>query len=148
VFEFLGFRNVDKRMQLFHHDNGDLEFIKRKIIGESASEIDNTGAVKNSWWDPYATLYPFDGYKNTPADAIQMAYGRHFHLEIHNILPDEQRPPNSDAMNHPWITGIAEARAVEITKAARPKTIYEKLTLILGVALIIELLVWGISYAT
>lgn len=137
-----------KRMQLYHYDNGDLEFIKRDIIGESATELDNTGEPVNSWWDPYATLYPFDGYKKIPSDAVQLAYGRHFHLEIHDILSNEQRPPNEDSMDTPWITAIAEARCVEITKAAKPKTIYEILTKILGLALIIEMIIWGIGYAT
>ena len=137
-----------KRMQFYHHDNSDLEFIRRKIVSESATEFDNTGTPKNSWWDPYATLYPFDGFKNIPADVIQIAYGRHFHLEIHDILSDEQRPPDTDAMNTPWITAIAEARCVEITKSAKPRTIYEKLTLILGTGFIIELLIWGLSYVT
>ena len=139
---------VAKRMQLYHHDNGDLEFVQRRIIGESATEVDNTGDPKNSWWDPYATLYPFDGYKSIPAAAIQIAYGRHFHLELHDILTEEQRPPDGDAMNTPFITAIAEARAVEITKSAKPRTIYERLTWILGIALLIEMLIWGLGYAT
>ena len=137
----------EKRMQLYHYDNGDLEFIKRKIVGESATEFDNTGVPKRSWWDPYATLYPCDGYKGIPIDAVQLAYGRHFHFEIHNILSEEQRPPDGDSMNTPFISAIAEARAAEITKSAKPRTIYEKLTWILGAALLIEMLIWGISYA-
>ena len=136
-----------KRMQLYHYDNGDLEFIKRDIIGESATELDNTKEPVNSWWDPYATLYPFDGYKKIPSDTIQLAYGRHFHLEIHDILIDEQRPPESDSLDNPFITAIAEARCVEITRAAKPKTIYMMLTKILGLALIIEMIIWGIGYA-
>lgn len=139
---------IAKRMQLFHHDNGDLEFIRRKIVGESATEFDNTGDPKRSWIDYYQTLYPFNGYKGIPADAVQLAYSRHFHLEIHDILADEQRPPDGNSMNTPFITAIAEARAIEITKAAKPRTIYEKLTWILGSALLIEMLIWGISYAT
>ena len=139
---------IPKRMQLYHHDNGDIEFIKRRIIGESASEIDNTGVACRSWWDPYATLYPFDGYKNIPMGSLQLAYGRHFHLEMHNILPEEQRPPDGDAMDTPFITAIAEARALEVTKSAKPRTMYEKLTWILGAALIVELIIWGIGYAT
>jgi len=137
-----------KRMQLYHHDNGDLEFIRRTIVGESATEFDNTGVPKNSWWDPFATLYPFDGYKGIPADAIQLAYGRHFHLEIHDILPSALRPPDDDSMNTPFISAIAEARCIELTKSAKPRTIYEKLTLILGIGFIIELLIWGLSYVT
>lgn len=138
---------IAKRMQLYHHDNGDLEFIRRNIIGQSASEIDNTGDPKRSWIDYYQTLYPFNGYKRIPADAVQLAYGRHFHLEIHDILSEEQRPPEGDAMDIPFITSIAEARAAEITRAAKPHTMWEKLTWILGLALLIELLIWGIGYA-
>ena len=137
-----------KRIQLFHHDNTDLEFITRDIVGESATEFDNTKEPVDSWWDPYATLYPCDGYKNIPAGAVQIAYGRHFHLEIHDILSEEQRPPNENSMDTPWITAIAEARCVEITKAAKSKTIYETITKILGGALIIEMLIWGIGYVT
>lgn len=137
-----------QRMQLFHYDNGDLEFIRREIIGESTTEFDSSHIPKNSWWDPFAPLYPFDGYKGIPADAIQLAYGRHFHLEIHDILPEKQRPPDGDSMDTPWIAAIAEARCVEITKSAKPRTIYHTLTLILGAGFIIELLIWGLSYVT
>jgi len=136
-----------KRMQLYHHDNTDLEFIRRDIVGESTSELDNMKQSKRAWWDPYATLYQCDGYKGIPADAIQLAYSRHFHLEIHDILPDDQRPPDIDSMNTPFITAIAEARAAEITRSAKPRTIYEQLTWMLGVALLIEMLIWGIGYA-
>lgn len=141
-------KQKERRMQFFHHDNGDLEFIRREIVGESTTEFDNTAFPLRSWWDPYSTLYPFDGFKSIPSDAIQLAYARHFHLEIHDILSEEQRPPDGDSMNSPFITAIAEARAVEITKSAKPRTVYEKLTWILGAALLIELLIWGLSYAT
>ena len=139
---------VTKRMQLYHHDNSDLEFIKRDIIGQSSTELDDTKTSKRSWIDYYQTLYQLDGYKNIPADMVQLAYSRHFHLEIHDILPEEQRPPDSDAMNTPFITAIAEARSIELSKAAKPKTIYEKMTWMLGLALLIEMLIWGIGYAT
>lgn len=135
-------------MQLFHHDNGDLEFIKRDIIGESATELDETKSPKRSWIDYYQTLYPFNGYRGISADIVQLAYSRHFHLEIHDILTDEQRPPDGDSMNNPFITAIAEARAIEISKAKKPRSIYEKLTILLGAALIIEMLIWGIGHAT
>ena len=142
------FKTESKRMQLYHHDNGDLEFVRRTIVGESATEFDDTGEPKNSWWDPFATLYPFDGYKGLPADAVQLAYGRHYHLEIHNILSEELSPPDNDSMLNPFITAIAEARCVELTKTAKPRTIYATLTLILGAGFIIELVIWGISFAT
>lgn len=145
--ELLKSRRV-KRLQLYHHDNGDLEFIKRDIIGQASVEKDNTSEPVRSWLDFYQTLYPFDGYKGISADAVQLAYGRHFHLEIHDILSDEQRPPDDDAMDSPFITSIAEARAIQITKTAKPRTVWEKLTWILGAALFAEILLWGITYAT
>ena len=139
---------IARRMQLHHHDNGDLEFRRQKIVGESATEFDNTGEPLRSWIDYYQTLYPFNGFRSIPADAVQLTYSRHFHLEIHDILPKEQRPPDDNSMDSPFITAIAEARASEITKTAKPHTIWERLTWILGLALLIELLIWGISYAT
>ena len=135
-------------MQFYHYDNGDIEFIKRHIIGESATELDDTKIPGRSWIDYYQTLYPFDGYRGIPADSIQLAYSRHFHLEIHDILQEQDRPPEGDAMNSPFIAAIAEARAIEITKAKKTKTIYENMTVLLGVALMIEMLIWGIGYAT
>lgn len=137
-----------RRMQLYHHDNGDLEFIRRDIVGISATEFDETKTPKRSWIDYYKCLYPFDGYKNIPADVIQLAYSRHFHLEIHDILSDDERPPDDDAMDTPFISGIAEARCIELSKAAKPRSIYEKMTVILGIALVLEVLLWGIGYAT
>jgi len=131
------------RTQLYHHDNGDLEFIKRRIIGESATEVDNNGEPKRSWIDFFETLYPFDGYKGISADAIQLAYSRHFHLEIHDILDDKKRPPDTDVMDCEFISAIAEARAIELTKAKKPRTIYEKLTMILSAVLAAEVIIWG-----
>lgn len=136
-----------QRMQLYHHENGDLEFIKRPVVGESVTEFDNTGDPKRSWIDYYETLYPFNGYEGVPADAVQLAYGRHFHLEIHNILNAEKRPPDTDSMvNNKFISAVAESRAMEIAKTAKPKVIYETLTLILGSGFIIELLIWGVAF--
>jgi len=133
------------RTQLFHYDNGDREFIRRRIIGQSATEFDNTGDPSRSWVDYYQTLYPFDGYKGISADAIQLAYERHFHFEVHDILPPILRPPETNAMDSPYISAIAESRVIEITKSAKPRTIYQTLTYILGGALFVELIIWGIA---
>ena len=148
MFESIFGHGPAKRMQLYHHDNGDIEFIPRHIIGESATELNKDGTPNRSWIDYFQTLYQFDGYKNIPAEAIQLAYSRHFHLEIHNILPEDKRPPDGDSMNNAFITAIAETRAVEINKAKKPHTIYEKMTYLLGSVVIMEMLIWGISYAT
>jgi hypothetical protein len=137
-----------QRMQLYHHENSDLEFIKRPVVGESVTEFDDTGDPKRSWIDYYETLYPFNGYEGVPADAVQLAYGRHFHLEIHDILKDDKRPPDTDSMiNNVFITAVAESRAMELAKTAKPKTVYEKLTLLLGSGFIIELIIWGVALA-
>lgn len=134
-------------MQLFHHDNGELEFIKRPLIGGSPTELDENGLPKGSWIDYYQTLYPFDGYKNIPADAVQLAYGRHFHMEIHNILDEKARPPDKSELDSPFISAIAESRAVEITRTAKPHSMNDRLILFLGIALVLEILIWGIAYA-
>lgn len=133
---------------MYHHDNGDIEFIRRDIIGQAAVELDDKGEPKRSWWDSLQCLYPFNGYKNIPGGSVQLAYGRHFHLEIHNILPEDVKPPEENSLVNPFMTQIAEERCQQIAKSAKPKSAWEKLTLILGAALILELIIWGIRYAT
>lgn len=141
----IGNKKVEKRTQLYHHDNSDLEFIKRDIVGVSTTEIVDTFPIR-SWIDYYETLYPFDGYKTIPADYIQLAYGRHFHLELHDILDEEIRPPEKLVMDCPFLAAIAEHRAIEITQNSRPRSVWEKMTWVLGLALILQLLIWGIAY--
>ena len=86
-------KKKELRTQLYHYDNGDVEFIRRPLIGGSPTELDDSGNPTRSWIDYFETLYAFDGYGNIPADTVQLAYGRHFHLEIHDILSEEIRPP-------------------------------------------------------
>lgn len=136
-----------QRLQLYHHDNGDLEFIKRRIVGESVAQYDETDNPTAAWIDFYETLYPFNGYGGVGADAVQLAYGRHFHLEVHDILDDEKRPPDSDVVDNDYISGIADARGMELVKNIKPKTVYEKMTILLGSALILEILIWGVALA-
>lgn len=135
-------------MQLYHHDNGDLEFRRLKIIGQAACDIDDKGDPKASWIDFLQTLYPFDGYKNIPADAVQPAYGRHYHLELHNILPEDLRPSDNGTLDCDYISAVADTRASEINKAPKPRTIWEKVTLGLMGAVFLELIIWGIQIAT
>jgi len=134
-------------MQLYHYDNGDLEFIKRPMVGGSPTELDENAMPKRSWVDYYQELYPFDGYRSIPADAVQLAYGRHFHMEVHDILEDDNKPPDKSELDSPFISAIAEARAVEITRAAKPHSSYDRLILFLGSSLVLEVIIWGIAYA-
>lgn len=139
-----------RRMQLYHHDNGDLEFRRLNIVGQAVTEFDETNMPKNAWIDFLKSLYPFSGYKGIPADAVQLAYGRHFYLELNgqNILTPEEKPPNEDSINSPYITAIAEDRAVQLAQAKKPHSTWEKLTIILGIGFIIEMILWGIRIYT
>ena len=137
----------EERTQLYHYDNGDLEFVKRPLVGGSPTQLDKAGNPRRSWIDYYQCLYPFDGFQGISADAVQLAYGRHYHMEVHDILSDDIRPPESDKLNDPYITAIAEARAVEITKTANPHSSYDRLILFLGIGLVLEFVIWGIAYA-
>ena len=109
--------------------------------------MDDSANPTRSWIDYFETLYAFDGYRKIPADAVQLAYGRHFHLEIHDILSDEIRPPATTELDNYFISAIAEARAVEITKSAKPHSTYDRLILFLGIGFVMELIIWGIAYA-
>lgn len=130
-----------KRTQLFHHDNGNLEFRKLDIVGQSVTQFDPTGEPLASWFDPYEGLYPFNGYGNVPADAVQPAYSRSCHLEIHDILHDDLKPPNSKDTNAKNFYGwIADDRGNQIATTKKPRSIYDKLTLVFSIALILEII--------
>ena len=139
---------VAKRMQFYFHDNGDVEFRRLKIVGQSATEFNDRNEPVRAWYDLFQLLYPFNGYKNIPDDGVQLAYGRNYHLEIHPILKDELRPPESSdktpGIFNTFITGVAELQAFLLAKAKKPKSIWDKLTIILGVALTFEFIIWGI----
>lgn len=148
MFEGLLGTNKPKRLEVYHEDNGDINFVYHDIIGRSTSEYDETGLSKRSWSDFYKNLYHFNGYENIRADAVKPTFGRAFHLEIHDVLNDDERPPEGNKLNSPFMTAVAEDRFNDIARSKKPRTMYEKLTLMLGAALFIELLIWGISYAT
>lgn len=135
------------RMQFFFYDNNDVEFIRRPLVGGAPTALDAENRPVESWVDYFQELYPFDGYRNIPADAVQLAYGRHFFLEIHDILEDDNKPTDKTEIDDPYISAIAEARAVEINRTSKTQTNYDKLMIILGVALILEFIIWGIAYA-
>jgi hypothetical protein len=131
-------------MQLYHHDNGDLEFRRRDIVGQSVTEFNDRNEPIRAWLDLFKCLYPFGGYRGISGDAVQLAYGRHFHLEIHNILAENERPPDDNSLENPFTSAIAELRGYLLTKTKKPKSIWDKLTIILGSAVGIEMVLWGI----
>ena len=133
------------RMQLYHHDNGKREFIRREVVTQSVIERDDTGQAINSWDDFFQNSYYFGGYGSVVSDAVQPAFSRHFHWEIHNVLPEGIRPPDGDLRGSTYISAVADNRGSELMRGRRPRTIYEKMTLILGTALICEMLLWGIA---
>jgi hypothetical protein len=133
-----------KRMQLYHHDNGDLECRRLKIVGQSATEFNDRNEPVRAWYDLFQSLYPFNGYKSIPADGIQLAYSRNYHLEIHPILKGEFKPPEDGTLINPFLTLIAELRAFLLAKAKKPKSLWDKLTIILGLAVVMEMIIWGI----
>lgn len=138
-----------KRMQLFHHDNGDLEFRRLKVVGQSATEFNDRNEPVRAWYDLFQLLYPFNGYKSIPGDGVQLAYNRNYHLELHPILPEKEKPPEDGTLKSDFITTIAELRAFLISKAKKPKSLWDKLTIILGVSVVLEMVIWGIlAYAS
>ena len=141
----------NKRLCYHCYDNGDREFIYRPIIGAGVSHVDSAGVPQLSWADFYQTLYPFPGYKDIPADAVQLTYDRHYFMEIHDILDAALKPPDlsaEDAGGNDYFSRIAEERCAEIQGKLNPKVKWAFMTKILGAALIMEMVVWGIAYAT
>ncbi len=135
------------RTVLHHYDNGDLEFIKRPIVGESTQEFNNENYPIKAWADYFEPLSPCNGYKDIGADAIQLTNERHFSFEVHDILSNDRRPPEAGQEKDNFISAIADARGMEVLRTTRAKSVYEKLTLIGGAVIILQVLGWGVSLA-
>jgi hypothetical protein len=131
-------------MQFYHHDNGDLEFRRRDIVGQSVTEFNDRNEPVKAWIDFFQTLYPFNGYKGIPGDAVQLAYGRHYHLELHPILDKESAPPDDGKLDSTFVSNVAKLRGFLLAKAKKPKSIWDKLTVILGACVILEMVLWGV----
>lgn len=148
MFEkLLGATVIPKRLQMHFYDNGNVEFRYRDIVGQSSTEFDQTKEPVLSWLDRFETLYQCEGYKNIPRDAVQLTCSRYILLELHDILQQKDRPPEDGSLDHPYLSNIADDRAIQVSKLKKPRTIYEKLTLWLGLALILEIIVMGVRYA-
>jgi hypothetical protein len=131
-------------MQFFHHENGDLEFRRLQLVGKGVTEFDSQNMPLRSWVDYYETLYPFNGYKSIPADAVQLACPRYYHMELHNILTDTKRPPKDGSFINKFISNWADSRGLDLAKAKKPKSAWDKVIIFLGLGLIIECVLWGI----
>lgn len=133
-----------RRMQLFHHDNGDLEFRRRDLVGQSAVEFNDQKEPVDAWEDKFQTIYPFNGFKNIPADGVQLACSRYPYFQIHPVLKGDAAPPKDGNIANPYYTKIADSHGMTLIKAKKPRAIWEKLTIIFGGFLFLEGILWGI----
>jgi hypothetical protein len=102
---------MDRKTQLYFHDDGSFEFIKRPL--EYSCLLEKNGEkIKRAWRHSFSGEYFFQGYKNIPADMVTLGFSRDIILDPQNRIPvteDTSGKPASTKIDiKKWIAQIAE----------------------------------------
>lgn len=141
----------EQKTQLYFFDDGSFKF--RKMTFEDACLVEKkNGEVDRGWAHFYGAELRFDGYKNIKADMITLSFNRDFILDPFNKVkeatnPEGGKPKKGDADIKRWTGAIAEAQRHKVMNKPSNMLLINKITIFLGSALILELLVMGASKA-
>ena len=136
----------ERRTQLFIRDDG--TFIFRKLDVENTflvSKDASNQVVESAWLMPYKLLKRFDGYKNIGADMVTLSYGRDIVLDLFNQLGDREKPNKGADIRKEFVRKIAQATFYKHVRKAKGSLFMEKVTMYLGVILILLALAIGLK---
>lgn len=137
----------ERRTQLYFRDDGSFQFRKLFVEDTFLVEKVNQNIVKG-WKLLFKLQFPFDGYKALSADMVTLGYSRDIILDPYGIVSEAEKPePGMDKLNKSWITQIAEAQLYKQRNKAKPMLLVNKITLFLGISLVIQVLALAYSVA-
>lgn len=118
--------------QLYFRNDGKATFRKLEFDGTALIEKANDKVIR-AFKHYYKTEFPFDGYKNIPADMVTLGFGRDIVLDPFDILSEEERPPKLGGMKSEYIRSIGADKRYKLSTQKPPAAIWDKLTIICGV---------------
>lgn len=142
----------EERTQLHFLDDGSFEF--RKLPFQDACLIEKKDdKIDRAWKHFYASELRFDGYgKKFPADMVILGFNRDFILDPFNKIPVHENPAGGkpkkiEADIRSWTAQVAESQRYKVMNKPGNMLLMDKITLFLGLALILEIFIIGISMA-
>jgi hypothetical protein len=150
MFEFinnlLGSAPKERRTQLFFRDDGKFQFRKLEIEHGAQVEKQNDEIIK-AWPHFYGLQKVFNGFKGIGADMVTIAFDRDIILDIYDQLSPDEKPEKGHQLIKSWISRIGEGQRYKVQNKPGSMLLWDKITMFLGTALVLEWVVIGVNIA-
>lgn len=150
MFEFInnliGSTPKERRTQLFLRDDGKFQF--RKLEMEHGAMVEKqSGEIVKAWPHFYKLQKTFNGYKGIGADMVTIAFDRDIILDPDDQLSSDEKPEKGTQLVKKWISRIGEAQRYKVQNKPGSMLLWDKITMFLGTALVLEWVIIGINIA-
>lgn len=144
-------QGTEKRTQLYIHDDGSFEFRKLEFA-ETCLVEKRDSVVTKAWKHFYSSELPFNGYKNMHADMVTLGFDRDFILDPFDKVPITDNPASgkprrTEGEIRHWTSQVAESQRYKVMNKPGSSLLVNKITIFLGVTLILMVLLLGASKA-
>jgi len=138
-----GSGSKEVKSQLHFYDNGDFEFRKRPL--QDAHLVEQAeGIVVKAFPLFYASEIQFNGHKGIPADMMSLSFDRDMILDPFGKVPVREnisgKPGTDEVSIGKWLAKIAESQRYKVMVKQGSLLLIEKITLFLGIGLILEII--------
>jgi len=127
----------EKGTQLYFRDDGGFQFRKIDIEDTFLVEKIGRGEINKAWMMRYKLLKRFDGFKNISADMVTISYARDIVFDPFDQLNLSEKPEKGKELAKAFIKKIAESKCYQHERSAKGSTFTEKISLFLGITMIL-----------
>lgn len=140
----------EQKTQLHFYDDHSFEFRKRPVEDSCLVEKQDNNIVK-AWKHFYGTEMRFDGYGKLKPDGVTLSFDRDFIFDPFNKVPDITKirggkPLSNEGSIKAYCSSIAEGQRYKVMNKPGNMLLINKITLFLGAALVMEILLWGAMF--
>jgi hypothetical protein len=141
----------EQKTQFYIRD--DSSCMIRKLPFEDSCLVEKKdGKIDKAWKHFYASEFQFKGYRDIKGDMVTLAFGRDFILDPFNRVPETAnstggKPKRNDKDIREWTSEVAESQRYKVMNKPGNTLLIEKITMWLGIGLIILLLLFGAKMA-
>lgn len=142
---------TEYKTQLMIFDDSSFEFRKMPMEDTCMVEKKN-GEIDRAWAHFYSSEFNFDGYKGIHADSVTLGFNRDFILDPFDRVkeattPSGGKPKKDESAIKNWTKEIAEGQRYKVMNKPGNMLLVNKITIFLGVGMIINLIIMGITLA-
>lgn len=137
----------EKRTQLYFRDDGGFQFRKLDIEDTFLVEKNSDKEAVKAWMMRYKLLRRFNGFGSIGADMVTISYARDIVFDPFNQLNASEKPEKGKALVKDFISKIAQAKCYQHERTAKGSLFTDKITLFLGITMVLLALAIGIKAA-